>query len=82
MIRFRNKYCSNCLRTMRFLILESVLVCERCSKRLERKEKPCERAITPNTKSSTGSSAGIVSRRSREPSSRMTARSTTKRVTP
>jgi DNA-directed RNA polymerase subunit RPC12/RpoP len=32
----RNKYCSNCLRTQRFLDLGSYLVCERCSKRLER----------------------------------------------
>ena len=36
MVRMRNKYCSNCLRTQRFLDLGSYLVCERCSKRLER----------------------------------------------
>jgi hypothetical protein len=36
MLRMRNKYCSNCLRTQRFLDLGSYLVCERCSKRLER----------------------------------------------
>jgi hypothetical protein len=32
----RNKYCSNCLRTRRFVDLGGYLVCERCSKRLER----------------------------------------------
>ncbi len=32
----RNKYCSNCLQTRRFLDLGQFLVCERCSKRLER----------------------------------------------
>jgi hypothetical protein len=31
----RNKYCSNCLSTQRFLDLGTHLVCERCSKRLE-----------------------------------------------
>ena len=36
MLRMRNKYCSNCLRTTRFLDLGTVLVCEACSKRLER----------------------------------------------
>ncbi len=36
MLRMRNKYCSNCLRTQRFLDLGSYLVCERCSKRLDR----------------------------------------------
>ena len=36
MLRMRNKYCSNCLRTQRFLDLGTYLVCERCSKRLER----------------------------------------------
>jgi hypothetical protein len=30
-----NRYCSNCLRTQRFLDLGSHLVCECCSKRLE-----------------------------------------------
>jgi hypothetical protein len=35
MLRMRNKYCSNCLRTQRFLDLGSYLVCERCSKRLD-----------------------------------------------
>jgi hypothetical protein len=32
----RNKYCSNCLATQRFLDLGTCLVCERCTKRLER----------------------------------------------
>ena len=36
MLRMCNKYCSNCLKTQRFLDLGSYLVCERCSKRLER----------------------------------------------
>ncbi len=36
MLRMRNKYCSNCLRTQRFLDLGNYLVCERCSKRLDR----------------------------------------------
>jgi len=36
MLRMRNMYCSNCLRTQRFLDLDSYLVCERCSKRLDR----------------------------------------------
>ena len=35
MLRMRNKYCSNCLRTQRFLDLGSYPVCERCSKRLD-----------------------------------------------
>ncbi len=35
MLRMRNKYCSNCLRTQRFLDLGNCLVCERCSKRLD-----------------------------------------------
>lgn len=35
MLRMRNKYCSNCLATERFLDLGTHLVCERCSKRLE-----------------------------------------------
>ena len=42
-LRMRNKYCSDCLRTRRFLDLDSYLVCECCSKRLER----IERAGTP-----------------------------------
>lgn len=41
MLRMRNKYCSNCLSTQRFLDLGTCLVCERCSKRLE-----CH-AVTP-----------------------------------
>ena len=36
MLMMRNKYCSNCLKTQRFLDLGSYLVCERCSKRLDR----------------------------------------------
>ncbi len=36
MLRLLNRYCSNCLRTQRFLDLGSHLVCEHCSKRLER----------------------------------------------
>lgn len=35
MLRTRNKYCSNCLATVRFLDLGDCLVCERCNKRLE-----------------------------------------------
>ena len=35
MLRTRNKYCSNCLSTQRFIDLGASLVCERCSKRLE-----------------------------------------------
>jgi hypothetical protein len=46
-LKMRNKYCSNCLRTQRFLDLGGYLVCERCSKRLERietgKRKPVRR---------------------------------------
>jgi len=34
-LRLLNRYCSNCLRTQRFLDLGSHLVCECCSKRLE-----------------------------------------------
>ena len=36
MLRMINQYCGNCLRTQRFLDLGSYLVCERCSKRLDR----------------------------------------------
>ena len=36
MLKMRNKYCSNCLCTQRFLDLGAVLVCERCTKRLQR----------------------------------------------
>lgn len=43
MLRMRNKYCSNCLSTQRFLDLGSCLVCERCSKRLEFAEPRVER---------------------------------------
>lgn len=43
MLRMRNKYCSNCLKTQRFLDLGSYLVCERCSKRLERVVPATER---------------------------------------
>ena len=35
-MRMCNKYCSNCLKTQRFHDLGSHLVCERCTKRLER----------------------------------------------
>lgn len=38
MLRMRNKYCSNCLKTQRFLDLSTYLVCEKCSKRLDRIE--------------------------------------------
>ena len=34
----RNKYCSNCLQTKRFLDLGDVLVCEKCSKKLHIQE--------------------------------------------
>ena len=44
MLRMRNKYCSNCLKTQRFLDLGSYLVCERCSKRLDRILPAPERA--------------------------------------
>jgi len=36
MLRRMNRYCSNCLRTRRFLDLGTHLVCECCSKRLDR----------------------------------------------
>ena len=36
MLRTRNKYCSNCLRTQRFHDLGTHLICERCTKRLDR----------------------------------------------
>ena len=36
MLRMRNKYCSVCLSSQRFLDLGAFLVCERCTKRLER----------------------------------------------
>lgn len=36
MLRTTNKYCSNCLKTQRFHDLGNYLVCERCSKRLDR----------------------------------------------
>lgn len=46
MLRMKNKYCSNCLSTQRFLDLGTCLVCERCSKRLERVEpKPAGHAV-------------------------------------
>ena len=49
MLRMRNKYCSNCLRTERFLDLGGYLVCERCSKRLDRilptRERPEGRLV-------------------------------------
>ncbi len=32
-----NHFCSNCLRTRRFLDLRTHLVCESCTKRLERR---------------------------------------------
>ncbi len=51
MLRMQNKYCSNCLRTQRFLDLGVYLVCERCSKRLERLERrpePAARADVPH----------------------------------
>lgn len=44
MLRMRNKYCSNCLSTQRFLDLGTTLVCERCSKRLELVAVPADRA--------------------------------------
>ncbi len=37
-LKMRNKYCSNCLCTRRFLDLGNYLVCERCNKRLHRVE--------------------------------------------
>ena len=43
MLRMKNKYCSNCLSTQRFLDLGTCLVCERCSKRLERIQPGTER---------------------------------------
>jgi hypothetical protein len=46
MLRLRNKYCSNCLRTQRFLDLGLYLVCEHCSKRLDR-ILPASRTETP-----------------------------------
>lgn len=36
MLRALNKYCSTCMKTQRFLDLDTYLVCECCSKRLER----------------------------------------------
>ena len=36
MLKILNHYCSNCLRTQRFLDLGYRLVCECCSKYLER----------------------------------------------
>jgi hypothetical protein len=36
MLRLINLYCSGCLRTRRFLDLGTHLICEVCSKRLER----------------------------------------------
>jgi hypothetical protein len=46
-LAMRNKYCSNCLATQRFLDLGTCLVCERCTKRLERVVAPQEREATP-----------------------------------
>ena len=36
MLRLVNRYCSNCLRTQRFLDLGAHLVCVCCTKRLDR----------------------------------------------
>lgn len=36
MLRLVNRYCSNCLRTQRFVDLDAHLVCVCCTKRLER----------------------------------------------
>lgn len=35
MLRSRNKYCSNCLKSEPFLELDGHLICTKCSKRLE-----------------------------------------------
>ncbi len=43
MLRMTNKYCSNCLRTQRFLDLVTYLVCERCTKRLDRVDRSAAR---------------------------------------
>lgn len=47
MLRMKNKYCSNCLSTQRFLDLGTCLVCEHCSKRLERIDKAADRHGAP-----------------------------------
>ena len=57
MLRTRNKYCSNCLSTQRFLDLGACLVCERCSKRLERLETARELPHGSHTHDSTKVSA-------------------------
>ena len=49
-LKLLNHYCSNCLRTQRFLDLGSHLVCECCSKRLDchrTTPAPCERRVVP-----------------------------------
>lgn len=48
MLKMRNKYCSNCLATQRFLDLGTCLVCERCTKRLERVGAPAEHGEAPH----------------------------------
>ena len=55
MLRKINRYCSNCLRTRRFLDLGSHLVCECCSKRLVRVRREVVRLPVR-----TGTPAGAV----------------------
>ena len=46
MLRQMNRYCSNCLRTQRFLDLGTHMVCECCSKRLIRIQPVVEKRET------------------------------------
>ena len=41
MLRTRNHYCSNCLSTQRFVDLGESLLCERCTKQLDRSVGVC-----------------------------------------
>ncbi len=73
MLRLLNQYCSNCLRTQRFLDLGSHLVCECCSKRLERVRPATETLLVASELSSTPRFAQV-------PSSVTAARASTARA--
>ena len=54
MLRLINLYCSSCLRTQRFLDLGTHLICEVCTKRLER--------VLPRRDSSTSDDSDVTRR--------------------
>lgn len=49
MLKTLNKYCSNCRGTQRFLDLSTHLLCECCSKRLDRIQPDRGRKATDET---------------------------------